>query len=107
MENQSDYFYIFLAKISNGLTRIAVSQDCKDSFTAKGYIKTLDDCGQACFGLSSTVFTYGKTDARCTPIGCKCFCFHTPKKGKCEQVGNSNYDIYRFNSGKLTYTETV
>ena len=87
-------------------TKVAESQDCKDKYTSKGYIKTLEDCGQACFG-SSTVFTYGKTLNRCNSHGCKCYCIDgATKEGKCTEYSHSYYNIYRFD-GKLTYIKKL
>ena len=80
----------------SGFTKVAVSQDCKDKNTYKGYKKTPEECSQACFG-SSTVFVFGKTNKRCSSSGCKCYCIHAPKDGKCQQYSHSYYDIYRFN----------
>ena len=77
-------------------TKFAVSQDCNDRYTYKGYKKTPKECGHACIG-SSTVFTYGKTRNRCSSRGCKCYCINgATKEGKCTQYSHSFYDIYRF-----------
>ena len=87
---------ITAAKVSGkvGVIKIAENKDCKEGGVYKEKIKTVEECGQICAGLS-TVITYAKTQGRCNSDGCDCFCTKTTIEGKCEQEDSPNYDIYR------------
>ena len=93
---------LFSDKGYGGVTLMAENKDCSTKthkYTDHGYIKTVEECGSLCFGLS-TLISYAKTKDRCSYLGnvlegCKCYCFDTPKEGICDQEESDNYDIYR------------
>ena len=94
--------HLFSDKGYGGVTLMAENKDCSTKthkYTDHGYIKTVEECGSLCFGLS-TLISYAKTKDRCSYVGnvlegCKCYCFKTPKEGICDQEESDNYDIYR------------
>ena len=74
-------------------------QECGGSEKGKGRVASVEDCAEACKGVSS-MFALGTNDFgvnRCNRKGCKCLCeTSAADDGTCDVVSHKGYRLYKF-----------
>ena len=74
-------------------------QECGGSEKGKGRVASVEDCAEACKGVSS-MFALGTNDFgvnRCNRKGCKCLCETSAEDdGTCDVVSHKGYRLYKF-----------
>ena len=76
-------------------------KECKGKEESKGKLDSVQECADACFGVSS-MFIFGTNDygtARCEGNGkqCQCFCeTSATDDGSCDITDHNGYRLYKY-----------
>ena len=96
------YFFVLVKSslIKNsffiGFELLSEKSECSGAELSKSYHSSIESCAKSCRNHSG-LFAYGKKPHRCKNGRCNCICeIVVEQTGRCDQVSNVNYDLYRY-----------